>query len=70
MRERFAISPVLFGALLLYAALTTLLPSLVFRRPMDVDPLSNESPAPVDAVVVREDPVDAGNSSATSSPNA
>jgi hypothetical protein len=37
---------------------------------MDVDPLSNESPAPVDAVVVREDPVDADNSSATSTPNA
>jgi Kef-type K+ transport system membrane component KefB len=43
MRERFAIPAVLFGALLLYAALTTLLPSLVFRRPLDVDPLQNES---------------------------
>jgi hypothetical protein len=31
MRERFQIPAVLFGALLLYAALTTLLPSLVFR---------------------------------------
>ncbi len=47
MRERFEISPVLFGALLLYAALTTLLPSLVFRRPMDVDPLQNEAPETV-----------------------
>ena len=42
MRERFAISPVLFGALLLYAALTTLLPSLVFRTPFDVDPVEQE----------------------------
>ncbi len=55
MRERFAISPVLFGALLLYAALTTLLPSLVFRRPMDVDPLSKEDAQPIDEQVVRED---------------
>ena len=54
MRERFAISPVLFGALLLYAALTTLLPSLVFRRPMDVDPLSKEDAQPIDEQVVRE----------------
>ncbi len=44
MRERFEVSPVLFGALLLYAALTTLLPSLVFRRPMDVDPLQADAP--------------------------
>ena len=55
MRERFVISPVLFGALLLYAALTTLLPSLVFRRPMDVDPLSNEATPPVDPEVVRDE---------------
>jgi len=33
---------VLFGALLLYAALTTLLPSLVFRTPFDVDPVEQE----------------------------
>ena len=37
MRERFAIADVLFGALLLYAALTTLLPSLVFRAPLGAD---------------------------------
>ena len=36
MRERFQIPAVLFGALLLYAALTTLLPSLVFRTPFDL----------------------------------
>ncbi|KAG1479001.1 hypothetical protein G6F54_013939 [Rhizopus delemar] len=32
----------MFGALLLYAALTTLLPSLVFRTPFDVDPVEQE----------------------------
>ncbi len=31
LRDRFSISEVLFGALLLYAAFTTLLPSLIFR---------------------------------------
>ncbi|KRG71509.1 cation:proton antiporter [Pseudoxanthomonas dokdonensis] len=39
LRDRFSIPDVLFGALLLYAALNTLLPSLVFRTPFDVDPL-------------------------------
>ncbi|HHW4682691.1 MAG TPA: cation:proton antiporter, partial [Xylella sp.] len=39
LRDRFAISEVLFGALLLYAAFTTLLPSLIFRLlPMPVEP--------------------------------
>ena len=45
MRERFQIPAVLFGALLLYAALTTLLPSLVFRTPFDVDPVEQEPAA-------------------------
>lgn len=40
LRERFHIPDALFGALLLYAALTTLLPSLVFRTPFDVDPMA------------------------------
>ena len=39
LRERFAIPDPLFGGLLLYATLTTLLPSLVFRTPFDVDPV-------------------------------
>ncbi|UKE70389.1 cation:proton antiporter [Xanthomonas cerealis pv. cerealis] len=39
LRERFAIADALFGALLLYAALSTLLPSLLFRMPFDVDPV-------------------------------
>lgn len=43
LRDRFAIPEALFGALLLYAALTTLLPSLVFRAPFDVDPAEPEA---------------------------
>ncbi|QNH15979.1 cation:proton antiporter [Xanthomonas sp. SS] len=39
LRERFAIADALFGALLLYAALSTLLPSLLLRMPFDVDPV-------------------------------
>ena len=42
LRDRFHVSDALFGGLLLYAALTTLLPSLVFRTPFDVDPVENE----------------------------
>lgn len=53
LRERFQVSEALYGGLLLYAALTTLLPSLVFRMPFDVDPLDNEPPRhPEDAVRV------------------
>ena len=53
--------PVLFGALLLYAALTTLLPSLVFRTPFDVDPVEQEpagegESAPVAATETRPEP--------------
>lgn len=39
LRDRFALSDTLFGALLLYATLNTILPSLVFRSPFDVDPM-------------------------------
>jgi len=59
MRERFEVPAVLYGALLLYAALNTLLPSLVFRAPLDVDPLQNEgdaAPAVAEATVVAEVP--------------
>ena len=52
MRDRFEIAPALFGALLLYAALTTLLPSLVFRTPFDVDPVEQEAAG--EAVAVTE----------------
>jgi len=55
MRERFDAPAVLYGALLLYAALNTLLPSLVLRAPLSVDPLGKDAahdvavaePAPV-----------------------
>ncbi|WP_096144908.1 cation:proton antiporter [Stenotrophomonas pictorum] len=53
MRERFDVSPVLYGALLFYAAVTTLLPSLVFRTPMDVDPLQHERAMDAAATNVR-----------------
>ena len=52
MRDRFEIAPALFGALLLYAALTTLLPSLVLRTPFDVDPVEQEAAG--EAVAVTE----------------
>ena len=42
LRERFAIPDALFGALLLYAALSTLLPSLLLRTPFSVDPVEAE----------------------------
>lgn len=53
MRERFHVSDAVFGGLLLYAALNTLLPSLVFRMGFDVDPVDNEpAPHPDDVVHV------------------
>lgn len=48
LRERFHIPDALFGALLLYAALTTLLPSLVFRTPFDVDPMAAPESLPAE----------------------
>lgn len=65
MRDRFAIAPALFGALLLYAALTTLLPSLVFRTPFDVDPVEQEAAG--DAVAVTETVPDATHGTAPAS---
>jgi Kef-type K+ transport system membrane component KefB len=37
LRERFDISETLYGALLIYAALSTMLPSLVLSRPIDFE---------------------------------
>ncbi|MFC3551614.1 cation:proton antiporter [Lysobacter cavernae] len=46
LRERFALSDALFGGLLLYAALNTLLPSLVLRTAFDIAPMPlEEAPA-------------------------
>ncbi len=53
LRDRFALSDELFGALLLYTTLTTILPSLVMRTPFDVDPMDvRRKPAahPEDAI--------------------
>ncbi|MCL2309898.1 MAG: cation:proton antiporter [Proteobacteria bacterium] len=38
LHERFGITNALFGGLLLYAVLTTALPSLIFKTPFDVEP--------------------------------
>ncbi|WP_420009244.1 cation:proton antiporter [Xanthomonas sacchari] len=48
LRDRFAIADALFGALLLYAALTTLLPALLLRMPFDVSPLEAAPATPAD----------------------
>ncbi len=44
LHGRFAIPGALFGGLVLYTALNTLLPSLVLRQPFDVDPLDAGAP--------------------------
>lgn len=49
LRARFGISDELFGGLLVYTTLNTMLPSLVLRSPFDLDPLLVEGvawPAP------------------------
>ena len=38
LRERFHITETLYGALLVYAALSTLLPSFVLSKPVDFSP--------------------------------
>jgi len=63
LRERFGISETLYGALLIYAGLTTILPSLVLSRPIDFElhdfvgppaPLAaGASPGAADEVPVR-----------------
>jgi len=44
LRERFAIPEAMYGALLVYAALTTLLPSLALSRPFDLDATDVDAP--------------------------
>lgn len=51
LRARFGIPDMYYGGLLLYAALNTILPSLVFRVPFDVDPLEDRVVHPEDAIV-------------------
>ena len=45
LRERYGISDALYGALLIYAGMTTLLPSIALARPVNFD-LSTPDPAP------------------------
>ena len=60
MRERFDAPAVLYGALLLYAALNTLLPSLVLRAPLSVDPLGKDIAHDADVAVQPPAPPPAG----------
>ncbi|MGN6112752.1 MAG: cation:proton antiporter [Luteimonas sp.] len=46
LHARFAIPGALFGGLVLYTTLNTLLPSLLLRQPFDVDPMDAGAPAP------------------------
>lgn len=49
LRERFQISDALYGGLLIYAGMSTLLPSMVMARPVDFDMLPEPSRLPEDA---------------------
>jgi len=44
MRERFQVSDALYGALLIYAGISTLLPSLVLAKPVDFNVLVGPLP--------------------------
>lgn len=46
LRDRFGISATLYGALLVYAAVSTLVPSILLVRPMSFDPLAPPKPHP------------------------
>lgn len=46
LRERFQISDALYGALLIYAGVSTILPSLVLARPVDFNLLTQAPPEP------------------------
>ncbi len=46
LHARFAIPGALFGGLVLYTTLNTLLPSLVLRQPFDIDPIDADAHAP------------------------
>ncbi|UZW61774.1 cation:proton antiporter [Lysobacter enzymogenes] len=71
LRDRFALPDAWFGALLLYATLTTILPSLVFRTPFDVDPVEDHGPVhPDDAGDRRRRAAAAGNAAAEPEPTA
>lgn len=51
LRERFQISDALYGGLLIYAGMSTMLPSLVMTRPVDFDMLPEPIRLPEDVAV-------------------
>ncbi len=50
LHARFAIPDALFGGLILYTILNTLVPSLLLRTPFDVDPVMESAPMVANAV--------------------
>lgn len=46
LHARFGLPPVIYGALLLYTTINTLLPSLLLKAPFDVDPADAPLPGP------------------------
>jgi len=46
LRERFQIPDTLYGALLIYAGMSTILPAMLMTKPVDFDLLPEENPAP------------------------
>ncbi len=44
LHQRFDLPPVIYGALLLYTTINTLLPSLLLKAPFDVDPVEDALP--------------------------
>lgn len=53
LRERYQISDVLYGALLIYAGMSTMLPSLLMSKPVDYD-LLPDTAAPTEAPTERQ----------------
>lgn len=46
LRERYQISDTLYGALLIYAGMSTMLPAILMTKPVDFDLLPEEKPGP------------------------
>ena len=53
LHARFGLPDVLFGALILYTVLNTLLPSLILKQPFDIDLLDDRSWHPEDRIAKR-----------------
>ena len=50
LHARFGLPDVLFGALILYTVLNTMLPSLILKQPFDIDPLDDRGWHPEDKI--------------------